>query len=352
MKANVWVTKRKTKRGYSYAIQWEDPRTGRRRTESCGTDKAFARQRAAEQRMMLMEGRQTGIRYISYDNFVSEHLEQVSSGSYSLHEFILRKFKEICHPKDLKVIDFQMVERFRKVRLDGGIKPATVNKNMRTLQGILQKAVRRGYLRENLFRSNRRDLMMKESEPVFHIVEAKDFQQLLDTCLSAKWWAICLLAYYAGLRRGEIVALERSDIDFANSEIHVNSKTDHATKSRKHRTVCMTTQVRGAMEALAPDMLKRPYIFADKPDDAALNSLTKGFIRLVKRAGFVDKTDKPLFTLHDLRRSCATNLSRAGVDPKTIQDILGHSSFITTMKYYVGAQNNKDAMKKLESYIA
>jgi len=41
---------------------------------------------------------------------------------------------------------------------------------------------------------------------------------------------------------------------------------------------------------------------------------------------------KARFTIHDLRRSCATELLRRGVAPKT-QRILGHANLATTMKY-------------------
>ena len=68
------------------------------------------------------------------------------------------------------------------------------------------------------------------------------------------------------------------------------------------------------------------------------------------RAGLVDGHNKPRFSTHDLRRSCATELLRRGVNPKVVQKMLGHASIQTTMAHYVGVSDKdmKDAVKRLE----
>ena len=71
-------------------------------------------------------------------------------------------------------------------------------------------------------------------------------------------------------------------------------------------------------------------------------------------SGPVDDDGRARFTVHDLRRSCAPELLRRGVAPKTVQRILGHANLTTTMKYYA-AVTDKDlqsAMKRLESQAA
>ena len=58
--------------------------------------------------------------------------------------------------------------------------------------------------------------------------------------------------------------------------------------------------------------------------------------------------------LHDLRRSCATELQRSGVSMKTTQRILGHSDMSTTAKYYTGVEEKdlRDAIRRLETQTA
>ena len=139
-KIKVWVVKRKRKTGNSYAVQWQDPRTGKFRTEKAGTDKAYARQKAADRRKELLAGVYKEITSISWDDFVREHLEHVkislSAASHKQHELVLRQFKEICEPANLTVIDFSMLEKFRLVRSADKVSPATINKGFATLQSI------------------------------------------------------------------------------------------------------------------------------------------------------------------------------------------------------------------------
>jgi integrase len=55
------------------------------------------------------------------------------------------------------------------------------------------------------------------------------------------------------------------------------------------------------------------------------NLYHQGFKALLKRAGFSG------FTLHSLRRTCATLLLSKNVNPKIVQEILGHATITQTM---------------------
>ena len=353
-KVQVWLVKRKLKKGRSWAIQWVDPATGRRHTESVGRDKAYATQKAAERRREIQDGVYRSITVINYDRFVTEHLEAIcgilAAGTCNEHRSVLEQFKVACHPKDLKVIDYAMLERFRKARLADGVSPATVNKCLRTLQGILEQAVKRNYIKTNPFAGHRRALWVKEPEPMPRIVDRKDFDRLLAVCTDDRWTGIVTVGFYGGLRRGEVLALTWDAIDFDAGAIHINNENGHRTKSRKIRTVPMTQQVRAALQKLRFGMLKGGFVFCHANGRPMLNNFTRIYNRLLAEAGLVDGQGKPLFTFHDLRRSCATELLRCGVPPKTVQKILGHADLSTTMKYYVGVQDKdlQDAMRRLE----
>jgi integrase len=82
-----------------------------------------------------------------------------------------------------------------------------------------------------------------------------------------------------------------------------------------------------------------------KPLDGT--NLTKRFKALAKKHGH------PEMRFHDLRHTCATLLLAAGVDPKKVQDILGHESFNTTMDVYghVLPSMQREAMDKLNAFM-
>jgi len=82
-------------------------------------------------------------------------------------------------------------------------------------------------------------------------------------------------------------------------------------------------------------MLKNSLVFKNIYGKKIFNSYSKTFRRIVRRAGLTDDHGGPIFSFHDLRRSCATEMLRCGVAPKTVQKILGHASIVTTMRYYI-----------------
>ena len=359
MKAvKVWVVKRRRKKGLRYAVQWLSPQTGQTRTEAIGPDKAYARHRAAQLRQELTDGLYRDTKPITYAEFVQEHLTQLegthSRASWVEHALVLRQFDHACHATGLAVIDYAMLEKFRAARLADGVSPATVNKSLRTLQAILEAAVRRGYLKANPFHGKRQALFIRTAEPTPTTLRPVEFQQLLAACPDDRWRALVFVAYHAGLRRGEILALEWDDIDFEAGTILVKNTIDHVTKSRKNRTVPASVQLLDALRALQLTRLQGPFVFKHSGGGRLIHNVHKQFAEIVVKAGLTDGQGKARYSLHDLRRSCATELLNRGISPKVVQAILGHASYATTMRYYAGveARDMKAAIDRLSAQTA
>ena len=68
---------------------------------------------------------------------------------------------------------------------------------------------------------------------------------------------------------------------------------------------------------------------------------------------FLDRNNLPRIRLHDLRHSNATALIQAGVNPRVVQQRLGHSDVNITLNTYthVLPEMDKDAASKLDSLI-
>jgi len=85
----------------------------------------------------------------------------------------------------------------------------------------------------------------------------------------------------------------------------------------------------------APDS---PWVFCKKNGEWYGN-VRKAFKGAKKRAGIVD------FRFHDLRHTFASHLVMAGVDLKTIQELLGHKSFEMTLRYaHLSPEHKKAAL--------
>ena len=169
-----------------------------------------------------------------------------------------------------------------------------------------------------------------------------------DDSLFAFWWLTAL----RGLRRGETCGLRWVDIDLEQGVLTIerNRTTagyqivegDPKTPAGR-RAVALdkrTVQVLRAHRRRQLDQQaeavghRRPwtdtgYVFT-RPDGQPINPnyATTRFRKLVQRAGL------PPVRLHDLRHGAASLAHQAGADLKTLQDLLGHSSIVTTADTY------------------
>ncbi len=144
------------------------------------------------------------------------------------------------------------------------------------------------------------------------------------------------VAAYAGLRRGELVALRWRDVDFVGRKIIVrralSGETElRSTKSRRAREVPLPDQAAAALERLnRRDEFTGPddYVFANRfgrrLDPSALR---RRFERARDAAGL-----EPL-RFHDLRHTYGSLLVAGGIDLPSVKAAMGHSQLSTTERY-------------------
>ncbi len=144
------------------------------------------------------------------------------------------------------------------------------------------------------------------------------------------------VAAYAGLRRGELVALRWRDVDFVGRKIIVrralSGETElRSTKSGRARQVPLPDQAAAALERLSrrgeftgPD----DYVFASRLgrrlDPSALR---RRYERARDAAGL-----EPL-RFHDLRHTYGSLLVAGGIDLPSVKAAMGHSHITTTERY-------------------
>jgi integrase len=144
------------------------------------------------------------------------------------------------------------------------------------------------------------------------------------------------LAAYAGLRRGELVALRWRDVDFAGRKITVRRAVSgdvevSSTKSRRARQVPLADQAAAALARLSGRgefTEADDYVFANRLGrrlDAS--ALRRRFERARDAAGL-----EPL-RFHDLRHSYGSLLVAGGIDLASVKAAMGHSRITTTERY-------------------
>lgn len=219
---------------------------------------------------------------------------------------------------------------------------ATVHHLHRLLRAALQDAV----THELLARNVRVPVRRRHFQP-YTLDEAR---LLLKAAKVDRLYALYAVALGVGLRRGEALGLRWSDVDTAAGVLHVRQTLQRVNGAlvfqtpkteRSERTVPLPAPCLRALDAhrerqdLERARAGRAWqhhdlVFTTR-DGGPIDprNLVRSFVRLCDRAGV------RRVRFHDLRHSCATLLYAHGVDPGTIQVILGHSSITVTMSVYV-----------------
>jgi len=267
----------------------------------------------------------------------------------------LRLLQTLCNVTRIAGVGRDVVMDFRAKRLEAGVTPATVNKDLRQIKSALSYAVDAGMLRSNpLLRW--KQLMLREPERELRVVERDEFNRLLEQCENPSFRALLVVAYCQGLRRKELANLRWAAVDLESEVLNVLNiaKDGELTKSRKNRCIPLHPDALTELTALyaeAPKIVRsgtvRPkatYVFT-WPDGQPYKPdwLTHEFARVVKRAG-IDHC-----TLHDLRRSFSTLAQRAGVDKYTVKDLGGWSVVSVVEKHYTGdlLEAHRKAMQRI-----
>ena len=152
-------------------------------------------------------------------------------------------------------------------------------------------------------------------------------------------WAMCFLCL--GLRRGELAALQKRDIDFKTNLIYVNRSVEFIHNQPHLKDIPKTEDSIGSVPIL--DIIKPMLIKMCKnlkKDDFLFGGekpLTETQIK--KRWKKYCDTIGYSFNGHQLRHAYAKLLYKAGVDPKTMQRLLRHADFSTTMNIYTEFAN-------------
>lgn len=331
---------------------WE----GKRYTKSWGAiSKTVATEKDRKFRIEVMEGKHAlRARRIAFEKFAEKYLEHAAlhkkPNSVRRNRFSIAMLMPHFEGKRLDSIHPFQVEQYKKTRRAGGVEPATVNRDVATLRNMFNKAVDWGYLSANPLCSVK---LLTEDNEIMWPLTPEEEARLLEKCNSSaqekKYLAdLVLFALHSGMREMEIFNLRRSEIDLEKRYIQVLD-----TKNHEPRKVPINETLKSVIGRQALDE-RCEYLFSNAEGEK-LTVLTNAFWHAVKEAGLtrVEERDgkmrKVRFRFHDLRHSFGTRLGMAGVDLKTIMEIMGHKTPRMAMRYQHPAPSHKlQAVRNLD----
>lgn len=188
----------------------------------------------------------------------------------------------------------------------------------------------------------RRIHKIKTKKTVKNIISDEEIERLRDSCDNIRDTAMVDLLYSTGIRVGELVRLNREDINFAERECVVFGKGD------KERRVYFDAKAKIHLEEYLQSRTdSNPALFVtlDKPYDRLKISGVEIRLRQLGRRLKIEKIHP-----HKFRRTMATRAIDKGMPIEQVQKILGHSQIDTTMQYAIVNQNNVKASHR--KYIA
>ena len=246
-----------------------------------------------------------------------------------------------------------MQEAFNKLKTDNARK-----NSKKILVDMLNRAVDTDLLVKNVAKQIN-TVIAKEEKKERRVLTIRETELFLEQAKGTFYENLFILALETGLRVGELSALQWEDIDFKKKVIHVKHTLCYFSKNGKYvfemhdtktnngkRTIPLTAKAINSLKCqklqkqeiiLKGKTAKEEFqnlVFVTKNNQPTqqflINQCMQLVIQNINKAGI----DFSPFTLHTLRHTFATRAIECGMNPKTLQKLLGHGTLQMTMDLY------------------
>ena len=245
--------------------------------------------------------------------------------------------------------------------LADGLDPSTIRATLVPLRALYRRALSRGDVVLNPTNwlelpaaRGRRDRIATPDEAAALVASAPEQDRAL--------WAT---AFYAGLRRGELMALRWEDIDLAAGLVRVERSWDVRAgliepKSRAgRRAVPIASALREHLVAHALRTGRRTgFAFSQRPDkpsdpDSLNQRARKAWQNMNTERAERKLEPIPSIGLHECRHTFASLMIAAGVNAKALSTYMGHASITITLDRYghLMPGNEDEAAELLDAYL-
>ncbi|MCX4699004.1 site-specific integrase [Streptomyces sp. NBC_01373] len=278
--------------------------------------------------------------------------------TYESYEINVRRYlKPALGHLPLTRLTVPVVQRFLNEQLATGHSVRKVQMIRETLSPALSRAIHEELLTRNV--AMLVELPGRQANDV-KPWSPREVQIFLEAARNHKWYPAFLLVAHYGLRRGEVIGLRWSDIDFSGRLIHIRQQVFRANGAVQQGPVKTRAGQRdlpllaGIADELAEYRLRRTKA-AD--DDLVFTSstgnpiepynFTRAFQLLCARHGIRK------IKLHHVRHTAATILKDLGVPARDAQLILGHSNIAITQQIYQHdtMDTRRDALSRMEQAL-
>lgn len=193
-----------------------------------------------------------------------------------------------------------------------------------------------------------------------------------DDILYCKYYEVVYILFHTGMRISEFCGLTLKDIDLKNKTVNIDhqlqrtSKREYVIEPTKTnagtRVIPITDEVAEMFRLIIEDRPKYKtekivagysgFLFLDK-DGMPLVAMhwEHRFNSMVGRYNEIYKVQIPNITPHVCRHTYCSNQAKAGMNPKTLQYLMGHSDIAVTLNVYthVGLEDAENELRKMQT---
>lgn len=281
------------------------------------------------------------------DSWERTHRQEITDRTWKNYEPHVKDIVSMhggCPINDMEAVD--VVNDLAKSK-SKGYSATIVNTRRSIYHMIFDYAVIEGYIKFNPAESVKLPKGLKRGK---RSSPTQEQMKIIFQNVSAPFGLFPFFLLCTGMRKSEALALEWSDVDLKNKEIHVTKSLDYSVGSKPKVKPPKTEAGNRVVPIL--DILLPHLKGGSGPVFTSTNSNRGGngggymtergyegaWLRYCKAVGLMNG-DKPAITAHNIRHGTATLMFELGVDELTTQKILGHSRIEITREIYTDLRN-------------
>ena len=261
------------------------------------------------------------LKYLKYQKNYSQ--ETIDSYEEDLVEFF-----DFIDGLDINIlkVKYEDIRDYLKYLDDKKNKATTVSRKLSSLRGFYKFLINRDYVKNNPFTLIKTPRKEKKLPRFFYYNELEEMFDSIDisNALGQRNRLILEVLYASGVRVSELVNIKIKDIDLKNKSITVFGK------GKKTRIVYFGLPCKEKIERyLSIRNSDSEYLLLNKRGNKLSDRSVRTIFEDIIKKNHLDITFSP----HTLRHTYATHMLNEGMDVRSVQELLGHSSISTTGIY-------------------
>lgn len=283
------------------------------------------------------------LRYLDVERNASDlTIKSYREDLIDMADFITDQGRTIRLPRDIAPNDLRS---YVTALHEAGYARSSISRKLASLRSFFKFAQRQQLVDNNPAKPLRNP---RGTRKLPHFLTNEEILSLLnapnkESEMGRRDLAILEVTYSAGLRVSELVGMNDRDIYFTDGTIRIRGK------GRKERIGQLGSHAKKAlleyfqMRRPSPNGTKEPATFRNKFGGRLTSrSVARMLEKYIKERGLDTRTSP-----HTLRHSFATHLLNGGADIRSVQELLGHKSLVTTQIYtHVSTANIQAAYDK------